>query len=259
MRRLAQAHARRAGQGAGPSRSQAEVGPSAPRGLPEPATDVPAEQSWDSANRRGSPAKPTPRGEFPACSQRARRDLSVLGPPRSLRPARPSVPRAPSGVPQTPRSPLCPPRVHVNPPPRPASATPRSRPPTPPAPSQLGLRGGACGRKCPGRRWRRPAWPWAPGAEAAAAAEAAEAARAAAGAGGAGRGPGSAGPSAEPWAGLAPGPGARQWPRWWRGRCCCCCSPGPRLPPPATAGRAVSGGRGRHRGSGAGAAGGAGL
>lgn len=74
--------------------------------------------------------------------------------------------------------------------------------------------------------------PWELGTEAAAlAAEAAGAAQA--GASGAGRGRGSA----ESWAGL--GLGAR---RGRQRRCCyCCCSSlGPRLPPPATARRAVS-------------------
>lgn len=191
----------------------------------------------------------------------------------------PSAPSWPTGPPQPrvaprlvspslaprhrPASPLCPASSFRSPSTRAPRAALHPEPVSVRAPAGRGLTGGSArgagGRDLPGG--------WEPWAEAAAgAAVAAVAARAAAGAGGLVRGPGSAWPSAEPCAGLGLGPGARRWR--WRCRCCCCCSLGPRLPPLATAKRAVSergpagpipGARAGARGRGEEAGGGAGL
>lgn len=134
-----------------------------------------------------------------------------------------------------PASPLCPASSFRSPSTRAPRAALHPAPLSARAPAGRGLTGGSA--RGAGGRDRPRGWePWA--GAAAGAAVAAVAARAAAGAGGLVRGPGSACPSAEPCAGLGLGPGARRWR--WRCRCCCCCSLGPRLPPLATAERAVS-------------------
>lgn len=182
------------------------------------------------------------------CAQRRTRVPAHPDPPLTCFPARPLGPRdapqppphpAPAVTPaprHRPASPLCPASSFR----APSTRAPRSSAP------RACLRPGSGGagphrRKCPGAGGRDLPGGWEPWAEAAAGA--AVAAVAAPGRRRGGR-PGARGRQrpAERGAmrGAGTGTGARRWR--WRCRCCCCCSLGSRLPPLATAERAVSGG-----------------